>query len=267
MGLNFMGNVDPWVALALVGASLGASWVSGVTGLAGGTLLFSALTYFWPLQDAMALHAASQTLSNGTRLALFWGNIRWDIVARFTVPILPSAYLGASVLRHAPSDVLFLFVGIGIFAAIALPKKEEAKGIDERWFWLSGGIAGFLGMVMGVVGPLIAPFFLHLRCTKEEFIATKSACQLITQGVKLVFFIGMLDFSFAKHGNALVLLLLGILSGTALAKRSLGWLSKRGFAWAVRILLAGSALQMCVRGAGALLGDAVAGGYSAVQLG
>ena len=234
------------VALLFLASALTAL-VSGVTGLAGGALLFSCLTYIWSVREAIALHAATQSLSNGIRVGVFWSHIQWRIVARFAVLVAPGAYLGSLSLDALPTQFLFGLAATGILLAL-LPTKNLPIPTHPNWFLAGGFLAGFLGMMIGVVGPIIAPLFLSIKIVKEEFVATKSACQLITQGVKFCFFLGMLDFDYTKYTAEVLWMAGGLTLGTFAAKRVLKSVSSRMFTVGIKGLLAATAIQLAYKG-------------------
>ena len=228
-------------------ASAATALVSGVTGLAGGALLFSCLTYIWSVREAIALHAATQSLSNGIRVGIFWSHIHWAIVARFAVLVVPGAYLGSLSLDAIPTQYLFGLAAIGILLAI-FPTKHLPIPTHPNWFILGGFLAGFLGMLIGVVGPIIAPLFLNVKIIKEEFVATKSACQLITQGVKFGFFLGLLGFDYSQYAGEVLWMAGGLTLGTFAAKRILKSVSNRVFRVGIKGLLVATAIQLAYKG-------------------
>lgn len=242
MGLSSLGIL----ALLFV-ASVGTALVSGLTGLAGGALLFSCLTYVWSVREAIALHAATQSLSNGIRVGIFWSHIHWPIVVRFAALVVPGAYLGSLGLDALPTSYLFGLAALGILLSV-FPTKRLPMPTHRNWFILGGFVAGFLGMIIGVVGPLIAPLFLHVKIVKEEFVATKSACQLITQGVKFVFFLSLLRFDYTQYGAEVCWMAGGLVLGTFGAKRLLKSVSNQLFTTTIKGLLVATALQLVWQG-------------------
>ena len=228
-------------------ASAATALVSGVTGLAGGALLFSCLTYVWSVREAIALHAATQSLSNGIRVGIFWSHIHWRIVARFAFLVIPGAYLGSLSLDAIPTQYLFGLAAIGILLAV-FPTKYLPIPKHPNWFILGGFLAGYLGMLIGVVGPIIAPLFLNIKIIKEEFVATKSACQLITQGVKFVFFLGFLGFDYTQYTGEVLWMAGGLTLGTFTAKWLLKSVSNRVFTIGIKGLLTATAIQLAYQG-------------------
>ena len=61
-------------------------------------------------------------------------------------------------------------------------------------------------MIVGVVGPMLAPFLLSIRNSKEEFVATKSFCQGSVQAIKVIMFLTVLKFDYMLHSQKIIVL-------------------------------------------------------------
>ncbi|MCZ6822564.1 MAG: TSUP family transporter, partial [Deltaproteobacteria bacterium] len=81
------------LAVLCVAAFL-ASILSAVVGMAGGIVLLTVmLLYFEPL-IAIPLHGVIQLASNGSRSFIQRAHVRWDLVWRYGILLLPMAYAG-----------------------------------------------------------------------------------------------------------------------------------------------------------------------------
>ena len=81
----------------------------------------------------------------------------------------------------------FLKPMIGIFILWYLFLKGPKKERKIKTIIPVGTISGLSSIFVGATGPLIAPFFLKGRFTKENIIANKAACQTISHIGKIPF--------------------------------------------------------------------------------
>jgi len=237
---------------AIVGVGFASSLVSGLTGLAGGVLLLSALALLFPIEVVIPLHASAQVLANLSRVLMLRDFIEWRIWSAFNLLTIPAGLLGAYAVPYLPKELIKASVGAVILLAAlyslkalmappstpkleaSAPEADElAPTLEEPHAQVSsraryvalGATSSLLGMVVGATGPLIAPFFMIAGLKRERFIATKSACQLTVQLIKTALFAQVLSFSYMSYKEELSLALVGILTGTWVAKRLLSRLS------------------------------------------
>ena len=232
---------------AYLGIGLLSALISGITGLAGGVLLLSALSAVLPIEVVIPLHALIQVLANLSRVLILRKNIDWSIWRAFNLLTIPAGLLGAYSVSFLPREGLQVSVGgIVIFAAMytlreTLRETRARQSADansittsssesddahrpqrmpRRYIFL-GMVSSLLGMVIGATGPLIAPFFMIDGLKRERFIATKSACQLTVQVIKTLIFAQLLRFSYGDYIDVIMMMVFGVVTGTFIAKRAL----------------------------------------------
>ena len=91
-----------------------SSTISGVTGLAGGVVLFSLLTQKFPLEVVIPLHALCQVVANFNRLLVFRNEIDLKKFFFFSLATFPGAYLGAEIAQMIEHHILNTFIGLVI---------------------------------------------------------------------------------------------------------------------------------------------------------
>ena len=89
---------------------------------------------------------------------------------------------------------------------ISGPKKEQ----KNKLFIIVGFISGISSIFIGAVGPLIAPFFLRSDLNKENIIANKAACQIITHLGKIPIFMYFFELDYVAQYSTLLLSLIHI---------------------------------------------------------
>jgi uncharacterized membrane protein YfcA len=218
----------------LCGGGFFSAWVSGITGMAGGTLLLSILSLFYAPQTTIALHGLLQVFANLSRVILFIKSVSWKHVGFFVLLSLPGAYLGANVSTYFSPQLLKALLGILILYVAFKPKNKKGETVSSAITFIPLGFAsGFLGMIIGVTGPLLAPFFLRAGITKERFVATKALCQFVVQLIKVAIFATLLQFDYTQFQSELLFMILAIFIGTIVAKITLPYVSEKIF---IRVL-------------------------------
>ena len=236
------------MTLTLTTAALVAAVISGMIGMAGGILLLTVMILAGlPVPVAIPLHAVVQLTSNTTRVAAYRGTVRWRSAALFILISLPMPWLGLQILGHLDPIVTKGIIGVVVLAATWAPKG----GLDvlpERFaMGIAGALAGTLGVVIGAVGPLVAPFFLRNTWKKEEVVGTKAACQSVIHLVKILVFSGI-GFAFGAHWGLLIPLLVAVIIGTWVGKALNARLSPKRFVLIYRVVLSALALRLIYGG-------------------
>ena len=199
--------------------------VSGSTGLGGGVIQLVLLANLFPLHHVIALHAVIQVISNFTRVITFFQHINWHIFWKFNLLSIPFAYLGAMCIEWFNEHYLQILVAFMILYTVV--GKQQFRHMisscqhDTGLFIVVGTVASFISMIIGVVGPLITPFFLASHMQQIVFVASKSACQFALQMIKFVIFLKVLFFPYSTYKYDIFYSTLGIIIGTWGAKKIL----------------------------------------------
>lgn len=166
---------------------------SGLTLFSGfglGTIMVPVFALFFPLEMAILLTAIVHFLNNGFKFVLFGKHASWQVIARFGIPAVIFAYLGAEMLKrmeHLPEimhysvsqhifSITWIKVIIGslliVFALIEMIPSSSNWQADRKYLPFGGILSGFFGGLSGHQGALRSIFLLRAGLTKEGFIAT-----------------------------------------------------------------------------------------------
>lgn len=223
--------------LAILGvAAFATAMLSAIVGMAGGMTLLAVMLLFLPPLVVIPLHGVVQLVSNSSRTFIQRAHLRWDVIWRYSVLLLPMGFVGLSFARSLTPDAMKILIGVFVLAATWAPgilllgaHPEETN--PRRRFFLLGGVVGVVNIAVGATGPLIAPFFLNLGLTRFALIGTKAACQALGHLAKIVVF-GVAGFAFPDWLLLLLLLSACVVAGTWLGSRLLHRVSE---VWFVRI--------------------------------
>jgi len=166
---------------------------SGLTFFSGfglGTILVPVFAIFFPIELAIALTAIVHFLNNIFKLTLIGKNASRQIIFKFGLPAIFSAFLGAYLLTfiadiepfysYSISTKTFYITPIkltialllSVFALFDIIPKLTKLNFDQKYIPLGGLLSGFFGGLSGNQGALRTAFLIRANLTKESFIAT-----------------------------------------------------------------------------------------------
>ena len=224
-----------------------ASGISALLGLAGGTIILTAFTFTFALHEAVALHAAIQLISNGSRILLSLREVRWSVAAWFSLLLLPFTYLGGLCFNLFNPDVLEVCIALFIIFTLFLPKTFQNAPSSNWWLVCLGALAGFLGMLVAATGPLISAFFNVQGLKKEALVATKAVCQGLSQLAKMIVFSQAISFNYFTFSNEIVIFGIAVIVGAYIGNHFLHRISDKSYDRLNNIVLFVVALLMIGR--------------------
>ncbi|SVD35578.1 uncharacterized protein METZ01_LOCUS388432 [marine metagenome] len=226
--------------LILIIAAFITSSISAILGMGGGIILLGIMAIIIPDgYMVIALHGIIQLISNTTRTYVFKPHLKKKIVREFFIGALIGAGISALIIflvikfyevsLASEIKVDFLKPMIGIFIIWYLFLKRFKKEKESNSFIKVGSISGFASIFIGATGPLIAPFFLNFNLIKEEIIANKAACQMITHLTKIPLFIFFFNVDYFSEYKILLPLIIAVFIGTNFGKKILGMIPEKIF--------------------------------------
>ena len=243
--------------IILIFSALITSSISAVIGMGGGIILLGIMAIIIPQgYMVIALHGVIQLFSNTTRTYIFRKHIKKNIVNKFLIGSFVGAFLSGVIIFllvqfyevKSASDIKvdFLKPIIGVFILWYLFLKGPKKEKDNQSFIKVGGISGLASVFVGATGPLIAPFFLNSKLTKENIIVNKAACQMITHFTKIPLFIYFFNVNYIDEYSILIPLIFSVYIGTNLGKKILSFIPERIFKILFKVCLTMIALRLIV---------------------
>ena len=244
-------------SIILIIAAFITSSISAVLGMGGGIILLGIMAIIIPEgYMVIALHGIIQLVSNTTRAYVFREHLKNDIIKEFGM----GAFMGLSASALIIFIMLQLFnVGsaneikveilkplIGIFIIWYLFLKGLRKEKHAKSFIGIGALSGVSSVFVGATGPLIAPFFLGAKLTKENVIANKAACQMISHFGKIPLFIIFFKFNYVQQYDLLLPMVAAVFIGTNLGKKILSFIPEKLFKQLFRFVLLIIAIRLIV---------------------
>ncbi len=232
------------VIISLTIISAFTSAISALTGMGGGIILLSLMTFFLPIKVIVPIHGLVQLVSNTYRCFLLRKSIKTEILYPFLIGLPFGAIIAIQIIDSFQSEKLILFaIATMITYVVFKPKKMPELKIPNKFFIINGIIVGALGPIIGAVGPLMAPFFIRSDFKKEEIVATKSSTQIFGHLIKIPTFL-YLDFSYLDYLNLFIPMIIMTFLGTYLGVQLLKKLNEKIFINIFKTLLFLAALRL-----------------------
>ena len=226
--------------IILIIAAFITSSISAVLGMGGGIILLAIMAIIIPNgYMVIALHGIIQLISNSTRTYVFKDHLKNNLIKEFLIGSLLGASISALIILflikfynvESASEIKvdFLKPMIGFFIIWYLFLKGPKKKKEAKSFIKVGCISGLASIFIGATGPLIAPFFLDSNLNKENIIANKAACQMITHLTKIPLFLFFFNVNYFNEYKLLVPLIIAVFIGTNFGKKILSFIPEKIF--------------------------------------
>ena len=227
-------------------------WVWG-----GGIILLGIMAIIIPEgYMVIALHGIIQLVSNTTRTYVFKVHLKKDILKEFGIGVMVGLSASAIIIftliqlfnvesaNQIKVDFLKPIIGLFIIWYLFLkgPKKEK----HPKSFIGVGALSGVSSVFVGATGPLIAPFFLGAMLTKENIIANKAACQMMSHFGKIPLFIIFFKFNYIQSYDLLLPMVVAVFVGTNVGKKILSFIPEKLFKQLFRLTLLLIAIRLIV---------------------
>ena len=234
--------------IILIIAAFITSSISAVLGMGGGIILLGIMAILIPEgYMVIALHGVIQLFSNTTRTYVFRNHLKKNLIKEFSIGVFFVATLSVIIIliliqlfqvssaNEIKVEILKPLIGLFIIWYLFLkgPKKEKKTAS----FIPVGAISGLSSIFVGATGPLIAPFFLSRNLLKENIIANKAACQMITHLTKIPLFIYFFNVNYLEEYTILLPLIIAVFIGTNFGKKILSFIPEELFKKLFKILL------------------------------
>jgi len=165
---------------------------AGVTqGLSGfGSVLLSLplLAIFLEIKMVIPLAALFGLAITVILLQQLWKRLEWKAVYPLLLSALPGVPVGAFFLKRLETDIIQLILGsilIG-YALYSLFLRSHHRGINAKWAYLFGFLAGCLGGAFGATGPAVIVYTSLQAWTKDKIKVTLQVFFFVS-GIAVVF--------------------------------------------------------------------------------
>lgn len=197
-----------------------AGVISGIVGFGSSIMLMPVLVIVFGPLEAVPIMAVAAIMANASRVAVWWREIDWRVVAAYSAVGIPAAALGARTLLVLPPRIVEGALAVFFIGMIPLRHWLAAHQLKLK-LWHLALVAAPIGFLTGIVvstGPINTPFFLAYGLVKGAFLGTEAMGSLAVYAAKAVVFrsFGVLPIEAVIKG-----LIIGtsLMTGSFIAKR------------------------------------------------
>jgi uncharacterized membrane protein YfcA len=238
-------DLDPLMALALLGLSFVTSLITATFSLGGGTLMVAVLALVFPPAIVVPLHGAIQLGSNAGRALVQREHIQWRLILWISLGAVIGTIVGGQFASLLPETIFTVVIAIFVLVTTWLP-QPKIVGRSPVVQVVGGAVISALSMVVGATGPLVAVFIKGLA-DRRQLVATHAMLMTIQNTFKVIVFIAI-GFAFAVYVPLILGMIVFGFGGTAIGSRLLVKVPEAAFRWGFKIVLTLVALDL-LRGA------------------
>lgn len=230
-----------WVlVLGLVAGTLG-----GIVGFGSSVMLMPALVIVFGPREAVPIMAVASIMANASRVAAWWREVDWRVVAAYSATAAPAAALGAATLLALPTRSVEAVLGL-FFIAMIPARRWMARRKWRLRLWHLAVFGAGIGLLTGLVattGPINAPFFLAYGLVKGAYLGTEALGSLAMYLAKAITFRSLGALPLETLGKGLVVGS-SLVAGAFIAKRFVRQIDAERFRLLMDALLLVAGLTM-----------------------
>lgn len=211
--------------------------ISAATGMGGGVIFLVGLNLYLPLNNAIPVHGFIQLKNNAVRVFALRKHLLKEICIPYSIGCLLGVIAVTFFVKSLDSKLIpYILILSLVMYSLFKPKKLPELKIPNWGFYILGFVTGFLGILVGAVDPLLAPFFLRSDFDRHVVIANKSYFQFLIHMAKIPVFL-YLGFNYLDYWVLIVVLFLSGMLGTFHGIKVLNKISQELFMKIFKVIL------------------------------
>ena len=167
------------------------AFISGSTGLLGGSILLACLLALFPLTQAMIIHGCLQCALNCFRAYLFRRHVCFGKLFYFLAGAVPTFLILVQFTITPETWMVYVMLGSAGLVG-ALMKNLPGIGFKTpKQSAAAGAVVTGTVLTAGVGGPILDAFFVQAGLSRFQIMGTKSVAQGIAHFVKASYFLSL----------------------------------------------------------------------------
>lgn len=218
--------------------------ISAATGMGGGIIFLVGLNFYFPLDKVIPIHGFIQLKNNAVRVFALKKYLSKEICIPYTVGCILGVLAVTYFVKNLESKLIpYILILSLVMYSLFKPKKMPELKIPNWGFYFLGFSTGFLGILVGAVDQILAPFFLRRDFDRHKLIANKSYFQFLIHMAKIPVFL-YLGFSYLEYWVVILVLFSAGLLGTLHGIKLLHQISQKLFVKIFKIILFAVSLKI-----------------------
>lgn len=209
-----------WIALTL----FFAGFTQGLSGFGSALLALPLLSIFLDLKTVIPLIALAGVSMSLILFVYLRRHLEPKRIYSLLMGAIPGVPIGVFLLKRLDEGIIQWIVGgiLILYASYGFLARSWEKGINQRWAYPFGFLAGCLGGTLGVAGPAVVVYTSLTTWNKEQIRVTLQGF-FIVAGLTIVVFHalgGLTTIAVLRYfGMTLPALLFGTLVGALLGSK------------------------------------------------
>jgi uncharacterized membrane protein YfcA len=222
--------------LITVLVAIAAGAVASISGFGIGSLLTPLLATWVGTKLAVAVVSVPHFLGTALRFWLIREHVDRRVLLSFGVTSAIGGLVGALLHVWLRSAILgYVLAALLVFAGImALSGMAQHMRFGRTTAWVAGALSGIFGGLVGNQGGIRSAALLGFDVQRDAFVATATAIALLVDVFRMPVYAATQWHSILSVWPLMATATVGVLAGTLIGKRILGWIPERAF----RLLIA-----------------------------
>lgn len=218
--------------------------ISAATGMGGGVIFLMGMNQFLTLDRVIPIHGLIQFKNNAVRFFALRSHLNSKICIPYAIGCVIGVVLVTFFISGLESKLIpyVLILGLVLYSLFK-PKKMPELKIPNWGFFFLGIATGILGILVGAVDPLLAPFFLRDDFSRHHIIANKSFFQFLIHLAKIPVFL-YLGFNYFDYWQLILVLFIFAMLGTFTGMKILDIISQQRFFKVFKLILLAVSLKV-----------------------
>jgi uncharacterized membrane protein YfcA len=176
-------TVDLAIALS---AAFFSSILGALSGFGAGILVMPFLVPLVGIKGVVPVMAVAMMIANIARVWVYRAHVRLDLLGTLTVSVIPGVFIGTYIYKIMPVNFLAVFIGLFLFASIALRRLLSGRSIElGRGRLIAGGF--FFGVLTGSTpgaGVLLIAILLGMGLGGPALVGTDAVLGILISSVR-----------------------------------------------------------------------------------
>lgn len=241
--------MDPATILLIIPVAFIGAIVGAVAGFGTGIIMLPVLVLSFGIHESIPILTVSMLLTNASRAFFNRKEIRLPVVLFFAIGAVPAALIGGVIFSNSPDSALVRILGIYLLLVVVYRHLSWISISQAKlWHFIPVGAGtSLVSAIVGVSGPLMAPFFLSYGLLKGAYIGTDALATVAMQGSRLGVFSGL---ELISYKILLIGTLIGTITftGTYVGKRLLNYIPEQYFPYIIEVTLVVSGVLFLIKG-------------------
>lgn len=224
----------------IVATAAGA--VASISGFGIGSILTPLLATWLGTKLAVAVVSIPHFIGTGLRFWLIREHVDRSVLLSFGITSAIGGLCGALLHVWLRSAWLgYVLAALLVFAGVmGLTGLAQRMRFGRKTAWVAGALSGIFGGLVGNQGGIRSAALLGFDIRRDAFVATATAIGLLVDAFRMPVYAATQWRDIVSAWPLMLTALIGVVLGTVLGKRVLGWIPERTF----RLLIAAIVLVL-----------------------